>query len=109
VVSLSLTGTQLVVLSACETGLGEVKAGEGVYGLRRAFLLAGAGTVISSLWPVPDKETASMMSQLYAAQDGDFPDLLRQIQLARIGEIKKSGGVDHPFSWGAFIILGKWK
>lgn len=108
VVTLPLTGTQLVVLSACETGLGEVKAGEGVYGLRRAFLLAGARTVISSLWPVPDKETAAMMSQLYSSQGSTLPATMRRIQLDRIAQTRTSGAVDHPFSWGAFIILGDW-
>ena len=62
---LDLQGTEWAVLSACETGLGEIKAGEGVFGLRRAFQIAGARTVIMSLWSVEDRATRTWMRALY--------------------------------------------
>ncbi len=109
VAGMDLSGTDLVVLSACETGLGEVKSGEGVYGLRRAFQMAGARTVISSLWPVPDQATADVMSQLYGLSNKPIPERLRDLQLAQIKKLRAAGSPDHPFSWGAFIALGDWR
>ncbi|UCD64529.1 MAG: CHAT domain-containing protein [Candidatus Zixiibacteriota bacterium] len=104
-----LDGTELVVLSACETGLGEVQEGEGVYGLRRAFQMAGARTVVSALWPVSDKVTAEMMGRLYERSDETIPDRMRRIQLEKIQELRDRGKADHPFSWGAFIALWDWR
>jgi CHAT domain-containing protein/tetratricopeptide (TPR) repeat protein len=109
VTAMNLDGTELAVLSACETGLGEVKDGEGVYGLRRAFQMAGARTVVSALWPVSDKATAEMMSQLYASERGSLPETMREIQLQKISDLRESKQADHPFSWGAFIALGDWR
>jgi CHAT domain-containing protein len=104
-----LDGTELVVLSACETGLGEVKEGEGVYGLRRAFQMAGARTVISALWPVSDKVTAEMMGRLYDRGPETLPERMRKIQLEKIQDLRARGEADHPFTWGAFIALGDWR
>jgi len=99
---LNLFGTELVVLSACETGLGQVRAGEGVFGLRRAFALAGARTVVMSLWQVPDKETVELMEIFYERLlAGDPPSrALREAQLAMRARQPM------PFFWGAFICQG---
>jgi CHAT domain-containing protein/Tfp pilus assembly protein PilF len=107
--AMDLEGTELVVLSACETGIGEVAAGEGVYGLRRAFQMAGARTVVSALWPVSDQSTAEMMGGLYERRGETLPDAMRRIQLERLDQLRNGGQIDHPFTWGAFIALGDWR
>ncbi len=107
--SMNLGGTDLVVLSACETGLGSVQEGEGVYGLRRAFQMAGARTVISSLWPVSDRITAVFMRDLYRVSGESLPARLRCTQLSMINDMRSKGLSDHPVSWGAFIISGDWR
>jgi CHAT domain-containing protein len=101
---LDLWGTKLVVLSACETGVGEVRRGEGVYGLRRAMVLAGAETVVMSLWKVDDEATKDLMLAYYAGlqNGGGRTEALREAQLA----IMASRGRAHPFYWASFISLG---
>ena len=102
---LDLVGTQLVVLSACQTGVGDVRNGEGVFGLRRAFVLAGAQTLVMSLWPIDDDTTQRLMAEFYrrlAAGEGRT-DALRGAQLALLSD----AGVRHPFYWGSFIATGK--
>jgi CHAT domain-containing protein len=106
--AMDLTGTEMVVLSACETGLGRVEEGEGVYGLRRAFQMAGARTVISALWPVSDEETAGLMGDLYTRTGESIPETMRRIQLKRIEAIRAGNGPDHPYTWAGFIALGDW-
>jgi CHAT domain-containing protein len=106
---MDLEGVQMVVLSACETGLGEVKEGEGVYGLRRAFQMAGARTVVSALWPVPDDVTAEMMAGLYSKSDESLAERMRGVQLAEIERLRSQGLSDHPYRWAGFIALGDWR
>ena len=106
---MDLRGTDLVVLSACETGLGEVKQGEGVYGLRRAFQMAGARTVVSALWQVPDVETMKIMKELYSQKATTYPELMQRVALSRIKELRLRGRPTHPYSWGAFIATGDWR
>jgi CHAT domain-containing protein len=104
---LDLLGTKLVVLSACDTGVGVVKSGEGVQGLRRALVLAGSESQVMSLWPVSDKATKDLMIPYYKAlQRGEGrSEGLRQVQLQFL-----RGGNErrHPFYWAAFIQSGEW-
>lgn len=108
VVGLDLRGTELVVLSACETGLGEVQDGEGVLGLRRAFALAGARSLVLSLWKVPDDETRELMDRFYAALATEPPaDALRAAQLGLLASRRERGLAGHPFFWAAFVVSGR--
>jgi len=104
--NLDLWGTRLVTLSACDTGIGVVRNGEGVYGLRRAFFLAGAETLVMSLWPVSDLVTREMMSGYYSGlKDGlGRGAALRRVQL----RLMRQPGRRHPFYWASFIQAGEW-
>ncbi|MEW6266100.1 MAG: CHAT domain-containing tetratricopeptide repeat protein [Thermodesulfobacteriota bacterium] len=110
VLGLNLRGTGMVVLSACQTGLGEVKSGEGVYGLRRAFTQAGARALVLSMWSVPDQETKELMVEFYkrlADRKTGRAQALRQAMLHERQTVKQRYGHDHPLFWGAFVYLGE--
>jgi len=97
----------LVVLSACETGLGKINKGEGIIGLTRALLYAGSKNIIVSLWQVSDESTSNLMIDFYNnllnTKNKSFSDPLRKAKLQLISE----GKFAHPFYWSPFILVGK--
>jgi hypothetical protein len=99
-------GTKLVALSACDTRVGEVKNGDGVHGLRRALVLAGAETQVMSLWAVSDRATRELMVSYYRKllEGEGCGEALRQVQL----EMRKRRHWRHPFYWASFIRSGEW-
>ncbi len=135
-IDLDLSGLEMVVLSACETGLGEVAGGEGVFGLQRSFHVAGTRNVVASLWQVHDEATAALMALFYRnLWDKEMPPIeaLRQAQLeiyrhpdkipelakgwrgkfevvpgmgVAKAELKPEGGKAHPRLWAAFTLSG---
>jgi CHAT domain-containing protein len=135
IIDLDLSGLELAVLSACETGLGDVAGGEGTFGLQRAFHYAGARNVVASLWKVPDAPTAALMNLFYRnlwERDLSPIEALRQAQLeiyknpGKIAELAKGfrgkvellpatgaieikptkDGTAHPLLWAAFTLSG---
>lgn len=102
--TLNLINTKLVVMSACETGLGKISNGEGVYGLQRTFQQAGAQTLLMSLWKVSDKATQQMMTMFYEnlfLKNQDKRVAFRNAQL-KLKEV-----FPHPYYWGAFVLIGR--
>jgi len=93
--ALRLDGTWMVVLSACETGVGEARSGEGVFGLRRAFMIAGAENLLMTLWPVADETTAKIMTDFYkeAFATGDAPGSLAKVQRDWLVKIRQERGL----------------
>jgi CHAT domain-containing protein/tetratricopeptide (TPR) repeat protein len=112
VASLDLDGVEWAVLSACDTGLGEIRAGEGVFGLRRAFQVAGARTVIMSLWSVDDQATRAWMRALYEGRlrrGLSTADAVYQASLTTLRDRRARGLSTHPFYWAAFVAAGDWR
>ena len=105
---LNLMGTELATLSACETGLGEVVDGEGVFGMRRAFQHAGAESILMSLWRVPDKATTALMREFYTRWLKGTPkaDALRESSLQLLHQTRRERGHGHPLMWGGFVLAG---
>jgi CHAT domain-containing protein len=104
---LDLYGTQLVVLSACETGLGDISAGEGIYGLRRALVIAGSQSQVLSLWKVGDAATVELMKLFYQNLKAGMGrhEALRDAQL----KLLRHPNYQNPYNWAAFIPSGNWE
>jgi CHAT domain-containing protein len=104
-----LRGCELVVLSACETGLGKVRDGEGVGGLRQAFLAAGAERVMSTLWQVPDLESARLMVRCFELQAAGRPAAAapREAQRKAVQRRREKNAAAHPFFWGVYTLTGR--
>ncbi len=106
--TLDLSGTELVVLSACETGLGSLDVHEGVFGLQRAFYQAGASALLMSLWNVPDQETQQLMVAFYHAWLGgaDKHSALVTAQMQLRDATRRRWGFDRPQLWAGFVLIG---
>ena len=100
--NLDLSTTHLVVLSACETGLGKIENGEGVYGLQRSFLQAGARNIMISLWKVDDHYDSRTYDQILSLPFQGHSERAA-LKLAQLDQLKK---YRNPFGWGGFIMLG---
>ena len=106
--TINLNGTELAVLSGCDTGLGAMQRGKGVAGLRHAFKVAGAKYIIMSLWAVPDEETAWLMEQFYGYyfSGKSPPEALSLARKKLRAKLKKELGYDDPYYWASFIVDG---
>jgi CHAT domain-containing protein len=111
IVGTDLRGTDLVVLSACETGLGDVWAGQSAAGLRQAFELAGAKSVVASLWSVPSAATADLMAGFMDGLASRKPkgQALADSELTQLHQRLEKRGTSHPFYWGGFTLTGDWR
>lgn len=106
--SLDLEGTQLVTLSACETGLGALSAGQGIYGLRRALLVAGAETLVTSLWRVHDEATGELMALYYGRLlDKNKPGNRLGAMVEAMQELRRRPDRSHPYYWAPFLVIGQ--
>jgi CHAT domain-containing protein/Tfp pilus assembly protein PilF len=109
VAALDLTGTELVILSGCDTGIGVAQNGEGVLGLRRSFRIAGARTLVTSLWPVEDDDTRQWMLAFYRARfaaNVSAAEAARTASMQQLRALRASAKSTHPLYWGGFIAVG---
>ena len=108
---LNLQGMELVILSACDSGSGEVKIGEGVMSLRRAFRIAGAETVLASYWKVRDRATSRLMTEFMRRWRAGEPRVQawREAQLSLLRSKGASEDFSDPFFWSAFTLTGQWR
>jgi CHAT domain-containing protein len=112
IASMDLASAEWAVLSACDTGVGEIRAGEGVFGLRRAFQIAGVGTLIMSLWSVDDEGSRRWMAELYEERllkGLGTAEAVREASLKLLRDRRKRGQSTHPFHWASFIAAGDWR
>jgi CHAT domain-containing protein/tetratricopeptide (TPR) repeat protein len=112
VAALDLRSVQWVVLSGCDTGVGQIEVDEGILGLRRAFRIAGAGTLVMSLWPVEDRSTETFMTALYDARLNDGRSTsaaMRAAYRAALAAARREHGEPHPLYWAPFIASGDWR
>ena len=112
VACMNLHGVECVVLSSCKTGVGPVESSEGVLSLCRAFQIAGARTLVMSLWSVSDAHTRSWMRAFYtsALEDGlGVVGAARAANVTVLASLRRAGASTHPFYWGGFVTTGDWK
>jgi CHAT domain-containing protein len=112
VAAMNLRGVEWAVLSACETGIGQIKSSEGVFGLRRAFQIAGAHSVIMSLWEVDDQSTRKWMKTLYAGRYQRHlttAQAVHEASLTALRDRRAAGLGTQPFYWAAFVGEGDWR
>jgi CHAT domain-containing protein len=105
---MNLMGTELVALSGCMTGRGQYLPGEGLFGLQRSLRVAGAKSVLLSLFPIPDRETARTMETFYRRWTGGDSKLtsLRSAKIDLISELRQRDGVAHPYYWAGLVLVG---
>jgi CHAT domain-containing protein len=110
--ALDLSRARWVVLSACGSGLGPLESGEGVFGLRRAFEIAGAGTLITALWDVEDEAARAWIDALYDARFArgrPAAEAVRDASRRTLARLRQLGRSTHPRAWGAFVATGDWR
>jgi len=110
IASLDLSGVRWAVLSACDTGIGDIRAGEGVFGLRRAFRVAGVETLVTSLWPVHDEASRAWMKLFYEqrfAEGRDTAAAVHRASLELLNARRAAGQSTHPFFWAGFVAAGR--
>ncbi len=112
VAALDLRDAQWVVLSGCDTGIGQIEVDEGILGLRRAFRIAGAGTLVMSLWPVEDRSAETFMTALYESRlnaGRSTSAAMRAGYRAALAAARREHGEPHPLYWAPFIASGDWR